>query len=106
MAGDIPNLDAAKITTGTFADARISSSSVTQHSGGTYLDNWTQADGSSLAITHNLGTLDVRVEIYDTGDGATILVDSVVRTNTNTVTLTGVNLPGTFDYRVLISEVK
>jgi hypothetical protein len=31
VAGDIPNLDAAKITTGTFADARISESSVTQH---------------------------------------------------------------------------
>jgi hypothetical protein len=30
-AGQIPNLDTAKITTGTFADARISSGSVTQH---------------------------------------------------------------------------
>ena len=31
-AGQIPNLDTAKITTGTMADARISSSSVVQHS--------------------------------------------------------------------------
>jgi|ETNvirnome_2_300_1030623.scaffolds.fasta_scaffold02372_2 hypothetical protein len=31
VAGDIPNLDTAKTTTGTFADARISSGSVTQH---------------------------------------------------------------------------
>ena len=31
-AGQIPNLDTAKITTGTLADARISSSSVVQHS--------------------------------------------------------------------------
>ena len=30
-ANEIPNLDTAKITTGTFADARISSSSVSQH---------------------------------------------------------------------------
>ena len=30
-ADDIPNLDAAKITSGTFADARLSASSVTQH---------------------------------------------------------------------------
>jgi len=30
-SSDIPNLDASKITTGTFADARISQSSVTQH---------------------------------------------------------------------------
>lgn len=33
VAGDIPNLDAAKITTGTFADARIAQSNVTQHQG-------------------------------------------------------------------------
>lgn len=31
VAGDIPNLDAAKINTGTFADARIAQSNVTQH---------------------------------------------------------------------------
>lgn len=31
VAGDIPNLDTAKITTGTFADARIAQSNVTQH---------------------------------------------------------------------------
>ena len=30
-AGQIPNLDTAKVTTGTFADARISASSVTAH---------------------------------------------------------------------------
>jgi len=30
-AGQIPNLDTAKITTGTMADARISAGSVTQH---------------------------------------------------------------------------
>ena len=32
VAADVPNLDTAKITTGTMADARISSSSVVQHS--------------------------------------------------------------------------
>ena len=30
-AAEIPNLDASKITSGTFADARISNSSVSQH---------------------------------------------------------------------------
>ena len=37
-AGQIPNLDTAKITTGTLADARISASSVSQHAT-TYDDN-------------------------------------------------------------------
>jgi len=31
VAGDVPNLATSKITTGTFADGRISESSVTQH---------------------------------------------------------------------------
>ena len=30
-ANEIPNLDAAKITSGTFADARIAASNVSQH---------------------------------------------------------------------------
>ena len=36
-AAEIPNLDASKITSGQFADARISSSSVVAHSPGTDL---------------------------------------------------------------------
>ncbi len=71
----------------------------------THKANWTQTDGSSVIITHNLGTLDVRVELYDTADGATVIPDTVTRNSTNQVTLTGANLPGTFDFRVLISAV-
>lgn len=87
------------------ADENISSSSVTQHAGSSFKTNWTQVDGATKAITHNLGTLDIQVELYDTSDGATILADTVVRTDTNTLTLTGENLPATFDYRVLIKQI-
>lgn len=73
---------------------------------GEYKTNWTDADGSTLAVTHSLGTTDVMVQLFDTADGQTILVDTVERTDSNTVTLTGVNLPGSFDYRVLILEVQ
>ena len=48
-ANEIPNLDTAKITTGTFADARISQSSVTQHST-TFDDSKIQQDLMVLAL--------------------------------------------------------
>ncbi len=50
-ASDVPNLDTAKITTGTFADARVSSSSVLQHiSAGSGLD----LSGGSFSVEEDL----------------------------------------------------
>lgn len=66
--------------------------------------NWITADGTTKVVTHNLGTLDVMVQLYDTTAGDTILVDSTVRTNTNTVTLTASSAPAT-SWRVLILAV-
>lgn len=63
---------------------------------------WTTADGTSKTVTHNLGTKDVIVQIYDMTDDATILVDSVVRTSTNVVTLTASEAPGASSWRVVI----
>jgi hypothetical protein len=48
-AAEIPNLDTAKITTGTFADARIASSNVTQHAS-TFDDNKIVNDISTIAL--------------------------------------------------------
>lgn len=48
-ADDIPNLDAAKITSGTFADARIAASNVSQHAT-SFDDNNIVNDISTLAI--------------------------------------------------------
>ena len=48
-ANEIPNLDTAKITTGTFADARISQSSVSQHAT-SFDDNKIVNDISTLAL--------------------------------------------------------
>ena len=48
-AGQIPNLDTAKITTGTFTDARISEASVTQHVTATDLSG-VNADITALAL--------------------------------------------------------
>ena len=48
-ASQIPNLDTAKITSGTFADARIAASNVSQHAT-TYDDSNIRADISALAL--------------------------------------------------------
>ena len=76
---------------------------------GKVVANWEIGDGLTKTVTHGLGTNDVTVEIYDES-GATIYVDSVVRTapgGVHTVTLTSSSTPpGTVassgSWRVLI----
>lgn len=65
--------------------------------------NWITADGTTKVVTHNLGTLDVMVQLYDKTDGTTIGVDSVARTDVNTVTLIASEAPPAAGWRVLIS---
>ena len=58
---------------------------------------------TSIAVTHNLGSLDVSVEVYEISTGATVQAD-IVRTNTNVVTI-GVNpAPATDSLRVVIKK--
>lgn len=63
-------------------------------------------DGSatSIAVTHNLGSRDVIVQLYDTSSYETVIAD-VVRTDTNTVTMTFGSAPASGDVTVLISKV-
>mgnify|MGYP006283938579 CR=1 FL=1 len=56
---------------------------------------------TSFAITHSLGTRDVVVNVYDNSAHDTVEVD-VVRTDTNTVTVTFASAPATDAYRVVI----
>jgi hypothetical protein len=67
--------------------------------------NWITADGTTKTITHNLGSLDVIVQLYDKTDGSTIGIDSEVRTNANTLTVTASSAPGAAGWRVLILAV-
>lgn len=69
-----------------------------------YEAQWVTADGTSKVITHSLGSKKVMVEIYDETTDETILVDSVVRTDSNTVTLTSNQAPGT-SWRVMIIKL-
>ena len=63
-------------------------------------------DGASLSytVTHNLGSLDVIVQLFDNSTYDTVYTD-VVRTNTNQVTITFANAPSTNDIRVLIYKL-
>jgi hypothetical protein len=59
---------------------------------------------NSMVVIHNLGSLDVMVQIYEISSGATVECD-VVRTNTNVVTL-GFALPQAANtLRVLVTKV-
>jgi hypothetical protein len=58
---------------------------------------------SNIALTHNLGTRDVKVEVYrNSSPYDTIIVDTE-RTDTNTVTLKFTTAPGSSAYRAVIA---
>ena len=56
---------------------------------------------TSFAISHNLGTRDVQVQVYDNSTFDTVEVD-VVRTDTNTVTVSFTTAPTSNAYRVVV----
>lgn len=74
----------------------------TDNASSKFAANWITADGTTKAITHSLATKDIHVEVYDKTDDSTIQVDSIVRTDTNTVTLTSSEAPGAAGWRVVI----
>ena len=66
----------------------------------------TIGDGSDLdiTITHNLGTRDVIVQVYDASDYSTCVVE-VVRTDANNITINTNTAIASSDMRVLITKV-
>jgi hypothetical protein len=74
-------------------------------SSSSYKVDWVTGDGVTKTITHNLGTLDVMIQVYDKATGATIGIDDDVRTSTNVVTVTATEAPGASGWRVLILAV-
>ena len=56
---------------------------------------------TSFAVNHNLGTRDVQVQVYDNASYDTVECD-VVRTNSNTVTVSFTVAPTTDAYRVVV----
>ena len=82
-ADDIPNLDAAKITSGTFADARIAASNVSQHAQ-SFDDNKIVNDISTLGLrVHTQENLNVSntnsasFDVFNDANGITNLTNCV-----------------------------
>lgn len=67
-----------------------------------FTGTWTT--GSSTVITHNLGTQDVQVYIYELDSLEKIDIDSVVHTSINSVTLTASTAPTGLGRRVIVSR--
>ena len=70
-----------------------------------YKDNWVTADGTTKVVTHNLGSTDVMIQVFDKSNGQSIEVDTAIRTDSNTATLTASQSPGASGWRVLILKL-
>ena len=66
-----------------------------------YSANVGNASATSISVTHSLSTRDVQVQVYDNATYDTVEVD-VVRTDTNTVTLSFASAPALNAYRVVV----
>jgi hypothetical protein len=72
------------------------------NAGGGYAADLT-GSSTSYTITHNLGSKDVTVELYEVATGETVYTD-VVRTSTNVVTIGFATAPASGEYRVVIKK--
>lgn len=70
---------------------------------GGYAANVGNGSSVSFAITHNLNTLDVIVQVVENSTGDTVYTDTA-RTSVNVVTLTFATAPSTNQYRVVIKK--
>jgi hypothetical protein len=79
-------------TTSTPVLARIAKQGNTAHAGGV----------STTTVTHNFGTTDVIVQVYQVSTGETVIAD-VLRTNSNTVTVTINGAVDTNDFTIVVT---
>lgn len=66
-----------------------------------YAANIGDGSSSSITVTHNLGTLDVVVEVFRNSDGVKIECD-ITHSTTNTLTLGFATAPSSGQYRVVV----
>lgn len=110
LQGNI-DLKLAKPSSGDAADKYLRSNG----DGSTYWDvgyilpvhksTWSAASGTSKVVTHNLGSTDVVVSLVDLSDNQVIGVESIVITDSNTVTLSASEAPSASGWRVLVQKL-
>lgn len=83
-----------------FTDGRVDTRTATYR----FAATWASGDGTSKTVTHNLGSTDVRVELYEIDSGETVMVDSVTRSSGNAVALTASEAPSGSGWKVLVSK--
>jgi hypothetical protein len=82
---------------------KVTLSAILTLSGNGYSTTWTS--GTIKSVTHNLNSRDVLVEVYDNTTYETVILDSVVRTDVNTITLTASSAPSGAGLTVLVKRI-
>lgn len=82
---------------------KITLADIVTLAGNGFSDTW--VSGTTKAVTHGLGTRNVMVEVFDNVTYETVYLDSVVRTDTNTVTLTASVAPSGSGLTVLVKRI-
>jgi hypothetical protein len=93
----------SEVDAGTVSNATVTPATLANYAARIKKFASTIGDGTSTAyaVTHNLNTLDVDVQVYRVTGGGTVIVD-VDRTNVNTVTVTFASAPAANSYRVVV----
>lgn len=108
-------IDASKIADGSVSNTEFQYLSGVTGDIQTQIDNlsganqlastWVTGDGASKTITHNFGTVNIMVQVLDASDNyRTIEMDSVMRPNSNDVTLIASEAPST-SWIVLLTQI-
>lgn len=109
QAGDVtytlPPADATVSGYVLSSNASGSLSWVSNASAAFFNTDWVTADTATFTITHNLGSNDVDVSFWDLTDGDSFMVDSVVRDDPNSITVTASEAPPAGGWRVNIAVV-
>ena len=84
-------------------DAVLANAAAVQDQIGRFEANIGDGAATSFALSHNLNSLDVTVEVFENATGATVGVE-VTRTNANVVTIGASPAPAVDELRVVVKR--